>query len=495
MKQIILLTLCLTLCAVWLPACTGNTGENPDTATSATEAPTDTQFESESESDTMNHVQQQTPAFSIVTPDEEQSSFVIMYDKDTDASAAMASNDIMSRLRTVTSATFRVMDATNLINVRQKEIVIGSSSRPETCQMAADLKDGGYAIRAQADDAAGVYKVFIAYKGHYASQLAVKVFLRDCLTEQGLIVPYDYERTGSVNTQIRPMIESPIDCLRDPFIVIVDGTYYAYGTEWVCYRNTSGSLDGDWEFLGKVAENPPTDLGTDHWAPEVHIYNGAYYMFTTYRSTDTGRHGCTILRSESPEGPFVEITGGVITPREWDAIDGTLYVDPEGQPWMVFVREWVSAPNNVGTFAAAKLSEDLTHFVSEPFELFSANEPYWNQGVGLSITDGCWLYTTEEGKLLCLWSNFNADGYVVAVAESSNGRLDGKWIHHDELLYCKAYTGVYDGGHGMIFTDTDGQKYLSFHSPNAAVGNRLEKPVFIPLTERNGKLTWSIFAE
>ena len=285
------------------------------------------------------------------------------------------------------------------------------------------------------------------------------------------------------------MITSDIPCLRDPFIVVEDDAYYAYGTGWICYKNTSGDLQGPWVSLGAVASvaDPARD-GGDHWAPEVHRYKGGYYMFTTYMNKETGHHGCTVMRSDSPEGPFCEITGGTVTPAEWDAIDGTLYVDGEGQPWMVFVHEWVCMPDRVGTFAAARLSEDLTHFVSEPFELFRADEPSW---AAHTVTDGCFLHTTAEGDLLMLWSNFDAHGYVIAVARSANGRLDGKWIHDEKLLYSKAMTGEYDGGHSMLFTAMDGQTYLSFHSPNAPVGGRRETPVFLTIEEKDGRLVWA----
>ena len=51
-------------------------------------------------------------------------------------------------------------------------------------------------------------------------------------------------------------------------------------------------------------------------------------------------------------------------------------------------------------------------------------------------------------------------------------------------------TGKYDGGHGMLFTDTDGQMYLSIHSPNSSSAGRREKPIFIPVCEKNGTLLW-----
>ena len=288
------------------------------------------------------------------------------------------------------------------------------------------------------------------------------------------------------------IIESTIDRLRDPCILVAGDTYYAYGSQWTCYRNSSGSLAGKWEKIEKeIAVDPPTCTGCK-WAPEVHAYKGSYYMFTTYSSSITGHRGSTILKSESPEGPFVEITNGHLTPSDWDCIDATFYVDPDGQPWMVFVHEWTSTEDKVGRMAIAKLSDDLTHFISEPVEIFRADDPAWTDS---NVTDGCWMYTTSEGKLLMIWSNFCSEGYCVGIAHPDNNKIDGNWIQEDTLLYSKSSTGVYDGGHGMIFTGLDGITYLSIHSPNAAVGDRQEKPVFIPLKEENGTLICDLWTE
>ena len=87
-----------------------------------------------------------------------------------------------------------------------------------------------------------------------------------------------------------------------------------------------------------------------------------------------------------------------------------------------------------------------------------------------------------------IWSNFDEFGYVTAVARSSNGRLDGEWIHEKDLLYSKYMTNEDDGGHGMIFTDTDGQMYLCFHSPNTGTDEQKERPVFLAIEEKDGKL-------
>ena len=279
------------------------------------------------------------------------------------------------------------------------------------------------------------------------------------------------------------MIETNIKELRDPFVLVENGVYYMYGTGWVCYKSDKDLAH--WIKSEKELVVIPDEYETNKWAPEVHKYNGSYYMFTTYFSSKTKRRGCTILKSEFPEGPFVEITNGHITPNEWDSIDGTFYVDEENQPWMVFVHEWVSTDDNVGRMAAAKLSEDLTHFISEPIELFRADDPEWARA---GVTDGCFMYKTKDNQLLMLWSNFNKDGYCVAIARSKNGKVDGEWVHDEKLLFSKETFGQYDGGHGMIFTDVDGQMYLSIHSPNNPVGDRLEKPVIIPVFEENGTI-------
>ena len=201
------------------------------------------------------------------------------------------------------------------------------------------------------------------------------------------------------------IIETNVGKLRDPFVLAENGTYYMYGTGWVCYKN-SGDLK-HWIKSEKELVVIPSECCGDQWAPEVHKYNGKYYMFTTYRSSKTSRRGCTILKSDSPEGPFVEITNGHITPAEWDSIDGTFYVDEDNQPWMIFVHEWVSTDDNVGRMAAAKLSDDLTYFISEPIELFRADEPEWAKH---GVTDGCFMYKTEDNQLLMLWSNFDKNG-------------------------------------------------------------------------------------
>ncbi len=367
------------------------------------------------------------------------------------------------------------------------EIVVNARSRKPCADLLSELEKGEFAVRALPGDGTSKPKILIAYKGDAARMFAVNAFLNACMNEAGdkAAVPADLDLRGSAEGLL---ITSSIPSLRDPFVVLENGISYAYGTGWVCWENRSGSLESGWNSLGCVVEIPANAEG-DHWAPEVHRYHGKFYMFTTYRDSRTGHRGCSIFVSDTPEGPFREITGGHVTPKDWDSIDGTFYIDESGQPWMIFVHEWTSTPDGVGRMAAAKLSDDLTHFISEPVELFRADDAKWAKN---GVTDGCFMHRCADGQLLMLWSNWDSAGYCVGIARSVSGAVEGPWTQDDALLYSKNMTGGYDGGHGMLFTALDGRLYLSIHSPNSAVGDRREKPVFIAVKEKDGTLVWDM---
>lgn len=297
------------------------------------------------------------------------------------------------------------------------------------------------------------------------------------------------------------MIETSIEGLRDPFILVDNGVYYLYGTGaygrdwdntcWDCYVNDTGSLRGQWKHVQQRIYRQPDHAQKQFWAPEVHKYKGAYYLLASYYSSATGHRGSSVLKANSPTGPFSEISDGHITPKHWDAIDATLYVAADGQPWLVFVHEWTCTEDGIGTMAAAKLSDDLRCLISEPVELFRADSPPWTNR---RVTDGCFLYTTRDGNLLMIWSNDEPDGYCVGIAHSTNGKIDGQWVHEPVPLYKKGTVCEHDGGHGMIFTDTDGKLYMCLHAPDQACPGLSERTVILPLyeTQCDGRTTLRI---
>lgn len=274
--------------------------------------------------------------------------------------------------------------------------------------------------------------------------------------------------------------------IRDPFILPEDGKYYLYGSRgpeaWDKCTGLDVYVSDDLENWSEPTEvfTPPAGFWADmnFWAPEVHKYNGKYYMLVSFKSEAENR-GTQILISESPLGPFVLHSDGPVTPREWECLDGTLYIE-NGKPYMIFCHEWVQMADGNGEMCVIELSDDLKCAVSEPVLLFKGADPYWvRKDAPEYVTDGPFMYRTAEGKLLMIWSSFNENGYVEAIADSDNGSVFGKWNHDNELLFSS------DGGHGMIFKSFDGELYFICHSPN---DNPAERPVIKRIKEENGTL-------
>lgn len=272
--------------------------------------------------------------------------------------------------------------------------------------------------------------------------------------------------------------------IRDPFILTHEGKYYLYGTRgataWVKAEGLDVYVSEDLENWSEAHQcfTVPENFWADKeiWAPEVHKYKGKFYMFVTFRSEERDR-ATQILRSESPMGPFLPFTDDAITPHGWRCLDGTFYVDKEGNPYIVFCREWRQVVD--GEIHAMRLTEDLTAAAGEPILLFRASEPDWADKTRKHfITDGPFMYRTQGGRLLMIWSTFTPAGYVQAIAYSDNGEIDGKWLHEKPMF-------EENGGHGMIFADYSGQKHLILHSPNE---NPLERPVLFHVEEKNDTL-------
>ena len=237
------------------------------------------------------------------------------------------------------------------------------------------------------------------------------------------------------------------------------------------------------------------------WAPEIHFYKGAWYLFTTVTKTmkgsgvDTGTlpfeetRGTAVFRSDSLTGPYEKWSGGPLTPPETVALDGTFFVDKSSRPWMVYCHEWIQIHD--GTVEAVPLTEDLKRAAGEPILLFRGSEAPWTKpdyieqynGVPIHdetyVTDGPFLFYDASGALCTLWSPGGASVYKTGVVRSLNGTIEGPWEHCDKPLYEN------DGGHGMLFRDLMGRLILSIHQPNKNILSTDERLHLFPahLTE------------
>ena len=276
--------------------------------------------------------------------------------------------------------------------------------------------------------------------------------------------------------------------IRDPFILPVakEERYYLFGSHPPQTKDFPIYVSRDlktWEGPTSVFTPPDGFWATrEFWAPEVHSYRGRYYLFASFKS-DKACRGTQILVADSPQGPFLVHSKDPVTPRDWECLDGTLFVDAADTPWIVFCHEWVQIKD--GTICALKLSADLSKAEGEPITLFSASEHPLVTEIGGEtqkgrVTDGPFLYRTARGTLLMLWSSFSKAGYMQLVAKSESGMLTGPWKQIPTPLYQD------DAGHGMIFRSLEGNLKMILHRPNR---NPDERALILNLDEKDDQLT------
>lgn len=313
----------------------------------------------------------------------------------------------------------------------------------------------------------------------------------------------DRPSKGSSSTETGEGTPSDSIYCRDPFIVADASTktYYLYRSS-----TTPEGLGGVEAFASKdlktwmgperVFTVPEDNFITGRvWAPEVHRYKGAWYLFATLNTDrkwaesvegwpDFTYRGTQIFKSDSPSGPFLPLGKELTTPKEYMALDGTLWVE-DGVPYMVFCHEWVQVVD--GSFEVMPLKEDLSSAAGEPVTIFTASQAAWATGGSFwtdpdgskrksYVSDGNFVFRTKGGELLILWSSFKDGKYCVALSRSASGKLAGPWTCDDEPIFEE------DGGHPMVFKDFDGNLKIVFHQPNSGFSH----PVILDL-EDTGK--------
>lgn len=269
----------------------------------------------------------------------------------------------------------------------------------------------------------------------------------------------------------------PLDSivLSDPFILADAKTklYYMTGTGGALWKSKDLKL---WEGPYRIAKTDSTSwMGPSPmiWAAEIHSYQNKYYYFATFTNrnvkidtvngTAIERRACHVLVSDEPDGPFVPMKDETYLPANMPTLDGTLWIDKDGKPYMVYCYEWLQNLN--GTIEKIELKKDLSGTVGKSTLLFRASEAPWSREKDANgndkpnkVTDGPWLFETKTGRLGMIWTSWIYDVYTQGVAYSTSGTLDGPWVQEKEPVTPPNF------GHGMLFRTFDGKLLMSVHS-------------------------------
>lgn len=196
----------------------------------------------------------------------------------------------------------------------------------------------------------------------------------------------------------------------DPWMIRYHGAYYMTMTTGnnVTIRRSKGITDiasGD----KKVVWTPSGTPFRDIWAPELHYFNGHWYIyFAADRNGDNATHRMYVLQSKNAN-PFssYRFMGKISSPSDQWAIDGTvldlnghlyfiwsgwaanspgfpqnLYIAPMSNPWTISgKRVLISTPSYSWENSVAPINEgpEVLQHNGKTFVIYSANASWTNQ--------------------------------------------------------------------------------------------------------------------
>ena len=244
--------------------------------------------------------------------------------------------------------------------------------------------------------------------------------------------------------------------LADPFIMLHDDIYYAYGTgaENGIEVMVSDDLE-NWTRAGNgrggLALHKDDSYGDKwFWAPEVYHVNNTFYMY--YSAEE---HMC-VATSDSPLGPFVQEEQKPMLEGE-KTIDNSLFIDDDGTPYLFFDRF-----NDGLNIWVAELEEDLMTIKTETLHpcihVSQEWEEVWprvNEGAFVVKHDGIYYMTYSA-------NSYESQFYGIGCATATD--IMGEWTKYPHNPLLQKPGDLVGVGHSSMFKDREGNWKIVFHA-------------------------------
>lgn len=323
---------------------------------------------------------------------------------------------------------------------------------------------------------------------------------------------------------------NPLDvAFGDPFVLAAsDGRYYMYGTsEGVQGFRVRVSDDlVSWDDAGVAYKRGEDSWGVNcFWAPEVYERDGKYYMFfsANWRENPNGdeeifRIGVAV--SDSPTGPFKELSDRPIFDPGYPIIDANVLWDDNGKVYLYYSRCCYkhSVESELSRWAREKgmfdeieeswvygveMKPDFSGVIGEPVMLLapppSMSDPQteWESRsvtsgeVNRRWTEGSFIFPYDGRYYMMYSANFyGGKHYAVgyAVADSPLGpfvKAENNPVLEKNTEQGGEVTGT---GHNMVLNLGKGGMYCVYHGRTSVTGDK--RVVFIDPMEitKDGKL-------
>jgi len=245
----------------------------------------------------------------------------------------------------------------------------------------------------------------------------------------------------------------------DPFIILHENKYYAYGTHGADGIEVYVS-DDLYIWRGPVGAKNGLVLHKDDvwadrwfWAPEIYFVNGKFYM---YYSAD--EHIC-VATSDSPLGPFTQNIKKPMIENE-KAIDNSLFIDDDGTPYLFFDRF-----NDGLNIWVAELEENLLEIKPGTMHKCIHVSQEWEE-VWPRVNEGPFVLK-RNGKYFMTYSANSYESPYYGIGFATAEKITGPWKKYAKNPIWQKPGDLVGVGHSAFFTDKEGILRIVFHAHNS----------------------------
>ena len=253
--------------------------------------------------------------------------------------------------------------------------------------------------------------------------------------------------------------------LADPYILLDNGKYYAYGTHDASGIRCYSSDDlRTWKDEGQALNKANTTEQQWFWAPEVYHKNGHYIM---YFSANEHLFAAT---ADSPKGPFKQVGSYQMEKLIGDekCIDSHVFFDDNGKAYVFFVRF-----TDGNCIWQAELEDDYITPKEGTLRKCFAVSQSWENKMG-RVNEGPNVIKIGKRYFLTYSGNdYRSQDYGVGYATTSN--INGTWTKFSGNPILCRFDDLVGTGHHSLFYDKEGILRIVFHAHESTekVGNRL----------------------
>jgi hypothetical protein len=246
----------------------------------------------------------------------------------------------------------------------------------------------------------------------------------------------------------------------DPFVLVVSGHYYAFGTNGGAGQvQVLSSIDEHhWQIAGNALPAlPPWAQPGQTWSPSVMRTAGGYVLYYSARERSSGKQCVSDAVSTVPQGPYLDLSGAPLICQTdlGGSIDPSPYTGPDGTSYLT----WKSEDETVGGASqlwAQQLGPDGGSLIGDPVVLAAADRTWEGkviEGPSMSLVGDTWM-------LLYSGNSWARDQYAVGDAVCA-GPL-GPCTKPAENVVLRSINGFAGPGGAEFFTDARGGLSIVF---------------------------------